>query len=679
MRAAQALKAKSKAKERAGALNLSITTDFRIGDTASSVPAGMDFIQVASAPPRKVQFDITSEKLSALKSSEAMMNSDWRSNRRNGRGDPLVVPATAGPEKTEFQKSEKKHLKKLIIDTSLSNEVGVRRYRDTPIDPDFIHSAPITKKDYETVEDETGPGSSDTVQYASTGTTFPLDSPYTNMSTIRLEYPMPIMSEGYRQFAMMRDYFLEEDTKFGSSDDTYDDEYGRKDMMVRAVPVATTSKKNKGDPMFPMATVKVVKHSRRFTNVGWDNIGRDLENEWAKIQGPRTAGLPIEQLREEYESTYPSQAEAAKDQARFDALISKLQKASASRLNAQPGIDIKPSNSTKDLGSMHLSESGSHDSGISGVGVKTSQSRGPTLNPKASEFRISSGISTICLPDMHKYPLDHSRRSPTKENGYIITSSTDSGSSRARSVTAEDIERIYACMNDLKAQMTRIEAGAQQRSCMMEPSPMLRFSHLQDMASQLGLSPVSQGPSPDAQNLHDFRPGPGTWPGAQQMPNVQPFNNGNAAFMTPSHLQGTQAPQFQTAPPPMPYVPGPSAPVVVGGPGPMGPGNPSCLPLHAQAQIVYGPRPVRKPKGPQRPGDPTFTQQQQSYEEYLENKRATDRAYALQCRDRQARRFHRQRAQSSAGFQSTTHSSGLTAPHMMPAAPSATTGVAQGL
>ncbi|KAI1465908.1 uncharacterized protein F4812DRAFT_465841 [Daldinia caldariorum] len=676
MRAAQALKAKSKAKERAGALNLSIQTDFRIEDAASSISGGMDFTQVASAPPRKVQFDITSERPPAPKASEAMMNSDWRNNRRNGNGVPLAAPVTAGLEKTEFQMTGRKNLKKLTIDTSLSNGTGVRRYRDTPIDPDFIHSAPITKKDYETVNDETEPDSSDNAQYSSTDTTLPLDSPDTKMSIVRLESPMPFMSEGFRQFTEMRDYFLEEDRKFESGDEAYDDKCGPKDMTLRAVPIVSPYQKNKDEPIFPVATVKAIKHSKRFTNVGWASIDKDLENGWAKIQGPRTAGLPIKQLREDYESKFPSQAEVEKDQARFDALISKLQKASAGRLNGQSGIDVRSSNSSQELESAHRSESGSHDSGISGVDVKTSQRRGTTLNPKASEFQISSGISTICLPDMRNYSLDYNHQPPLKKNGYRITSSMENGSSKTRSVTAEDIERIYACMNDLKAQMTRIEAGTRQRSSMIEASPMVQFNQIQNLASQLGLNPVSQGSCQELQNFLGPRPGPGTWTGVQQMPNIQQCNNDNAAFMPPSRLQGTQAPRLQMAPSPMSYGPGPGAPVV-GGQGLTGPGNPGHIPLHAQAQMVYGPRPVRKPKGPQHPGDPSFTQQQQSYEEYLENKRATDRAYALQCRDRQARRFHRQRVQGSTVSQLAVSSSGVTAPHMMPIARATTNGASQ--
>ncbi|KAI0108158.1 hypothetical protein F4814DRAFT_454999 [Daldinia grandis] len=674
MRAAQILKAKSKAKGRASALRLSVNTDLLTEDHVSAIPTGMGFTQVASAPPRKVQFDTTNEVASVPKASEAMMNSDWRNNRRNESSYHLAVPATASVETTEFQKAGGNKPKKLTVDTTLANKVTIRRYRDTPIDPDFIHSAPITKKDYETADNETRPGSPEEVQYSSNNTTRPVISPIANMSTIRLESLTPIIGEGFRQFNIMYNYGPDEELKLGSSDDDYSDKYSQNDMAVRAIPIPSPCHKNMEDPIFPIAAVKAIKHSKRFAHAGWDSIGQEFEKNWAMFQGPRTAGLPVEKLREEYESTCSSDAEVAKNQARFDALISKLQKSAANRINAQSVVDIKPSNPSKRLEeNVPLSKSDSHDSGISGVSTKISQSQGTTLNPKASEFQISPSPGINCQPDLGSYPLDHSHNVPFGQNGYKVTSSTDSGSSRTRSVTAEDIEKIYAFLDDLKAQMTRIEAGSQQRPTMMETSPMAQLSHIQNIASQLGLSPVSQGLSRDTQSIHNFESGPSPWPGAETIPNAQPHHNGNAAFITPSHLNGTQAPQLQMGPPTMSYGPGLSAPPAIGCQGFTGLGNPSPLPLHAQAQMVYGPRPVRKPRGPQRPGDPIFTQQQLSYEEYLENKRATDRAYAMQCRDRQARRFHRQRAQPSVDSQMAAIT-----PQVVPIHQATTTGAAQG-
>ncbi|KAI0849258.1 hypothetical protein F5Y00DRAFT_269560 [Daldinia vernicosa] len=675
MRAAQILKAKSKAKDRASTLKLSVKTDLPIEDSVSTIPTGMGFTQVASAPPRKVQFDTTNE---IPKASEAMMNSDWRNNRRNGSGARLAVPVTASVETTEFQKAGGRNTKKLTINTALANEMTVRRYRDTPIDPDFIHSAPITKKDFETADNDTRPDSSGEVQYSSNDTTPPVISPTANVSTIRLESLTPITSEGFRQFGIICDYGPDEDFKFKSSDDGYGDKHCQNDMTVRAIPLVSPSNKKMEEPIFPIAAVKAIKHSKRFAHAGWDGIDQEFEKNWATLQVPRTAGLPVEKLREEYESTCSSEAEIAKNQARFDALISKLQKSSANRINAQSVSDIKPSNSPKRLEeNVPLSKSVSHDSGISGVSTKKSQSQGTTLNPKASEFQISPSPGINCQPDLYNYLPDRNHNVPFEQNGCKVTSSTDSGSSGTRSATVEDIEKIFTFIEDLKAQLTRIEAGSLQRPAMMETSPMAQLSHIQNMASQVGMSPVLQGLSRDTQGIQSFGSGPGPWPGVQTIPNAQSHHNGNGAFIPSSHVHDTQAPPFQMGPPPMPYGPGPSAPPAIGCQGFSGPGNPSPLPLHAQAQIVYGPRPVRKPRGPQRPGDPIFTQQQLSYEEYLENKRATDRAYAMQCRDRQARRFHRQRAQSSAVSQMISPPKAAMAPQVMPIRQATTTAAAQ--
>lgn len=53
---------------------------------------------------------------------------------------------------------------------------------------------------------------------------------------------------------------------------------------------------------------------------------------------------------------------------------------------------------------------------------------------------------------------------------------------------------------------------------------------------------------------------------------------------------------------------------------------------------LIGPKPVCKPKGPPRPNDPVWCQQQIEYESYLEWRRTCDPEYHRECRDRQANR-----------------------------------------
>ncbi|KAK6074844.1 hypothetical protein SCUP515_06206 [Seiridium cupressi] len=64
---------------------------------------------------------------------------------------------------------------------------------------------------------------------------------------------------------------------------------------------------------------------------------------------------------------------------------------------------------------------------------------------------------------------------------------------------------------------------------------------------------------------------------------------------------------------------------------------------------IIGPKPVTKPKGPPRPHDPSWTQQQQAYEQYLEFQRMVNPEYHRECRDRQARRAERKKRESLQG------------------------------
>ncbi|KAI2624874.1 hypothetical protein GGR54DRAFT_539422 [Hypoxylon sp. NC1633] len=72
-------------------------------------------------------------------------------------------------------------------------------------------------------------------------------------------------------------------------------------------------------------------------------------------------------------------------------------------------------------------------------------------------------------------------------------------------------------------------------------------------------------------------------------------------------------------------------------PRPVNPG-PGPMPLYAQAQIAFGPKPVRKPRGAPIPGDPLSAKRQMEYEQFLENLRSQDFGYHESCKQRQARR-----------------------------------------
>lgn len=85
--------------------------------------------------------------------------------------------------------------------------------------------------------------------------------------------------------------------------------------------------------------------------------------------------------------------------------------------------------------------------------------------------------------------------------------------------------------------------------------------------------------------------------------------------------------------------------------------QPRPEPVPAYAQHPFGPKPVRKPKGPFRAGDPQQALQQQQYEAYLEWKRTSNTDYAQQCKARQARRAERQsKGNAGSGGDEPAHS-----------------------
>ncbi|KAK8024265.1 hypothetical protein PG993_012331 [Apiospora rasikravindrae] len=78
------------------------------------------------------------------KKIEALLNTDWRTNRRP-RADTYDPPKTAALAKPKISLKPA-----LRVDTT---RVTCDKIRDSPIDPDFIHSAPATKKEFALAED----------------------------------------------------------------------------------------------------------------------------------------------------------------------------------------------------------------------------------------------------------------------------------------------------------------------------------------------------------------------------------------------------------------------------------------------------------------------------------------------------------------------------------------------
>ncbi|KAI6089922.1 hypothetical protein F4821DRAFT_275555 [Hypoxylon rubiginosum] len=525
---------------------------------------------------------------------KAILNDNWRDNQLDRR---VYMPAvTAAPEQTEFQLTQSmKNIKKLSIDTDRASDYGLRRYRDTPIDPDLIQSAPLANKDYG--------GAHDKAQAHHT------EEPQEPMHNAA--FPTP--------------------------------------------PSAATSPETpmSADIQVPLsADITVFESAKQLHWNKWDTI-------------PHTAGLPMDRLRfaldeastmkvvleEGLFEVSPSMDKKKDEQERFDALIAKLHKSrlASGRRRIQSYIDIKPPHWTKESGKSDIhGKSPSPDSAVSGVSDEVTK-KGPVLNPQAIEFHssISPGVSSssnLCQQERKEIS--------SQLLTFHDSSSRDSNSSND-SALVEEMRQMNARVAEVMEEMKQIKAyqlSLQHSSYPIEQSRNPAFN----IQAQYG---QGQGPAhaPTPASLGQYGPAP--WSAVQpynvpqhslQQPMQQPQfshyphhlgpNGGmpNAQPWYPTHPQGQQL--QKTSSPDRSRSRGPEAPMAVGPHAGYGP-----LPLHAQAQMVFGPKPVSKPRGDFCPGDPRATAQQVAYEAYLEQKRASDLSYAMQCRDRQARRAERQR------------------------------------
>ncbi|KAK7917260.1 hypothetical protein PG985_010868 [Apiospora marii] len=102
------------------------------------------------------------------KKIEALLNTDWRTNRRP-RADTFDPPKSAVLPKP---KTSPKPV--LRIDTT---RVTCDRIKDSPVDPDFIHSAPATKKEFALADDAESRSTHETHELQpSSGSSFGTDS-----------------------------------------------------------------------------------------------------------------------------------------------------------------------------------------------------------------------------------------------------------------------------------------------------------------------------------------------------------------------------------------------------------------------------------------------------------------------------------------------------------------------
>ncbi|XXH03744.1 hypothetical protein Hte_010150 [Hypoxylon texense] len=598
MRVAQASKAAqatkpSKASKQAKACGLSVnTTRDQVGSSLQSARGEENFTRASSPMLYKERLEgITAKSLASKKM--ALLKDNWRNIRFDEQGGVSLPPATAAPTTTEFQPAKaKKNAKKLSIDTGRAGEYGVRRYRDTPIDPDFIFSAPITKKDYKEAHEETETDRTEEPQKPIGNATIPTPSSATKQPEV-----------------------------FASA-----------------------------EPETPMtAAITTFKSAKQLHWDKWDTM-------------PHTAGLPVDRLRIELDQAVALKAileeelleissgdgKPKKDEeVRFQALIAKLQKpalAGARRRRVQSFIDIKPLHGIKPLqlakeefGKCGTQcESPSQHSATSGVpeGMK----KGPTLNPQATEFHSSISPDASIPSNLVIYQPEG------RQENFSQQKNNDSSNDSA---LVEEMRAVNARMLELMEEMKQMKA---------HQLTLQHYSYPVEQNRNLALTNQSYYSQAQAQGPADFgQYGAVTWPAVQSynashhsMPqppfpyvsqNMGP-NGGMPAVQAPymGHPRGRR---LHRASSPL-RLRAPEAPMTIGPQGGHG-----SLPLHAQAQMIFGPKPISKPRGDFRPGDPRAAAAQVAYENYLEQKRASNVDYALKCRERQARRSQRQRASTN--------------------------------
>ncbi|KAI1390048.1 uncharacterized protein F4822DRAFT_443059 [Hypoxylon trugodes] len=672
----------NKATGRAKALGLSVNTK-----SASASAHGTKPLAVQGDSSQKTL--VASHSPSSLKACEALLNPDWRGNRRTAPSLQMP-PVTAAWDQTEFQKAGGKQVKQLTIDTSVVNQYGPRRYRDTPVDPDFIHSAPVTKTTFGIAEESTlsdveeSPDSSDYIQYIN-------DTAF-EKSLVELDSLTPATRESFEKQLNWQKPAASQ--SIDKEDQWYDDWNCR--APLSAIPY-TSNARGLRDTEFPTASVHSFSNERRLSRHGWDDLDRHVTKNLALLEAPRTAGLPVDRLRKDYEKSQQAVAmkpvvedpavqymetggrsqgnqfplkleqESQERQASFEALINKLQRSSKLRLGANPAVDIKQSSIPK-KSKKHEPDSSSQSSDSSGGGVRL---KGTLLNPKATEFKCTS--NKLVSADRQ------SQTSHVQESCSEVSPVESQADGSSMTITSKDVRDLFGFIRGLKEQIVNLEQASQESSIQLK-----QLQHLQTLASQYNLNPnMYQGPS-----------APGYGYGAQSglQSGVQP----NGGYMPPQPYQApvtmpSQPYQVPVTGPSQDYPNAPSSMAMVAAgyyypppnnsgfngrapytsmPSTNGPQNfqpatqgqqsqamqlyrqpgpvtkatqPNDLPLHVKAQMVYGPKPARKPKGLPSPGDFKWTRQQQDYELYLEQKRATNIGYAMKCRERQAKRANRRR------------------------------------
>ncbi|KAI1336773.1 hypothetical protein F5Y15DRAFT_426760 [Xylariaceae sp. FL0016] len=382
-----------KAVRRSKALGLKLNTNIPTTFSTEVVKNDQKFADIATAPAHKKTFEVSSDKPAKSKHAEAMLNTDWRNNRRQAGssddGNGMGVVGTAPAHKLTFSQNETKQPKnKQLLVAAIADSHGLRRYRDAPVDDDLIISAPATKLEFDDAFKRDEPESAGLEAYPHTKMSCEAMKPF-----VHLDATSPKTREGYSKIL-----------GWDSITSVEQDGQAAPSSSIVSAKVTGSLISPWMDLNFPMSEIRDVKRAKRFQS------GADTEDGLKKLlfrlTEPRTAGLPPKQMREMYEedqrilkselfNSSKLEKPLVDNELGYIALLSKLQKSANSRLAAQqsrqptievkePTVEIKNAEVEIQKPATKVQRSLSHDSGVSGVSTESRKSS--KLNPTASEF-----------------------------------------------------------------------------------------------------------------------------------------------------------------------------------------------------------------------------------------------------------------------------------------------------
>ncbi|KAI1186079.1 hypothetical protein F5B17DRAFT_405386 [Nemania serpens] len=591
--------------------------------------------------------------------SEAMMNTNWRRPQHSTEesSSDMIEPWTAPPEKSKFVDEVKiKHQREekhdcVDYDHGLSR-VAYRCRRPEDVKPELVPftrpesvsadlclSAPATKTEYSEAE----VGTEERAAKYDPSVFQP-----SIKSIVRLDDMAPTQRAGFEKILNWNEQHagLERGRRWGIGDSS----------SITTVSLVDNSSSWESVE-FPYAEIRAVKSGRKF-EIELNGVEEIIRNQLSALVEPQSAGLPPDYLRKLYEEKREERRKAmilaestigargrsdgvhskqeepgmeGVDNPHFNDLLGKLNKLCAPRLRAFTVNDKdeacipSPANRTQNATEVEPQRSPSGDSAISGLSP-AGRKRASTLNPNAVEFRCSS----------------------TQEKESPVANASDPGQvpvANKISEPTDPIRQLEARVAELEAQIARHASEkvkfphqTSAKGCEPNHTPYVAKSYGFGLPSGGAPHPAMNGGirSPVVFSPHPLLPGlPGLAVGAGGMypsPVPVPVTGQNGLGLPFNGTPTGFADQGNNAP----------AMIPPQGRGALAPPKPALgTPLWVKS--MFGPKPVSKPDRPFRPGDGIQAMRQQEYEEYLEHLRATDPNYALNCKQRQARRADRQR------------------------------------